>query len=147
MGIKNIEFYDENLHLENSEIFFFEALINYMDYMPKFVSLLKMNEIPNESSLLSGNNPDGFSSFDKKKHNYDLLENLAIQLKENFANYKNKFDEFERVILENIKFGNVSLKNKMSKNNDLNNKNNFKAENFISSENKNNLNKSNRLND
>ena len=64
---ENKKFYDENFILEGNEKFYFEGLINYMEYLRKFVDILKLNEIPNESCLLSGNNPDGFSAFDKKK--------------------------------------------------------------------------------
>lgn len=135
-----IEFYDECLHLENSEVFYFEALVNYMDYMQKFVSMLKINEIPNESYLLSGNNPDGISAFDKKKHNYDLLEKLAIQLNENFKHYKNKFDEFDMVVLNGINFNTKNDFNNKQKKKEINYKNdnlNFSEKEFET--NKNNI--------
>jgi len=138
-----IEFYDNDLYLDNCEIFYFEALFNYMDYMQRFVSLLKIYEIPAESFLLSGNNPDGYSSFDKKKHNYDLLEKLAIQLKENFSHFKNKFEEFEKTILEQTNFNFASLKNKKKKITSTSNENNnnkklinINGENLIKHENK-----------
>lgn len=145
---QKIEFFDESLLLENSEVFFFEALVAYMDYMQKFVGLLKINEIPNESYLLSGNNPDGVSAFDKKKHNYDLLEKLAIQLKENFLFYKNKFDEFDKVVLENtnLSFDNLNL-NRNKKIITINNNNDFnkpeKSINNLDNININNNNKNN----
>jgi len=55
-----------------------------------------------------------------------LLEKLAIQLKENFLFYKNRFDEFEKVVLENINlsFDSFSLnRKKTAKNNDCNDSN------------------------
>ena len=71
-----------------------------MEYLRKFVDILKLNEIPNESCLLSGNNPDGFSAFDKKKHNYDIIEKLKLQLKEIYEYFKEKFEKFSDFILD-----------------------------------------------
>ena len=113
---ENKKFYDENFILEGNEKFYFEGLINYMEYLRKFVDILKLNEIPNESCLLSGNNPDGFSAFDKKKHNYDIIEKLKLQLKEIYEYFKEKFEKFSDFILD---------KNSFEKDTDFFKENNF----------------------
>jgi hypothetical protein len=107
----NNEFYDNSLLVPKFKQFIFEAMVFYIKYYEEILGILKKNDMKSESELLTGNNVDNeLSGFGKKKNNHDVIERIAIQMKELFSKYKNYFNESSDYILggelNNYKFKN-----------------------------------------
>jgi hypothetical protein len=92
-------YYDEGLIVGDYMNFAFEGLVYYIKYYEELLAILKKNDVQCESELLTGNNVDNeISGFGKKKHNYDIIERISIQMKEIFAKYRGYFYNSSQVL-------------------------------------------------
>lgn len=83
------KFCDEELLVPGYQDYIFEALLHYIEYYKEMLKIMKNNDITCESELLTGNNVDeSVSIFAKRKHNYDVVERVSMQVKALFGEYK-----------------------------------------------------------
>jgi RNA-dependent RNA polymerase len=86
------KYFDDDLVLPGYEKYIFEALYYYSKYYKDILYIIKTNEIQNESELLTGNNVDESSTFGKRKHNYDVIERIAVFMTEKFKEFSDYFE-------------------------------------------------------
>lgn len=108
-------YYDEGLLVPDFMNFAFEGLVNYIKYYEELLGILKKNDVQCESELLTGNNVDNEQNgFGKKKHNYDIIERISIQMKEIFSKYKGYFYNSSQVLFDKNGI-NYQLRNSQTK--------------------------------
>ena len=98
-------YYDETFVKKRKwEYFGLIAMLLYKEYYEEIMNILKKNEIPTESVLLTGNNIDNEASvYSKKKNNYDLRERVTNEMVELFRKFKIYFDENVNFLFRNNK--------------------------------------------
>jgi hypothetical protein len=105
-------YFDPDMIIPGFENYMLEALHFYGKYYNEILSVIKTNEIQNESELLTGNNVDESSTFGKRKHNYDVIERIAVFMAEKFKQYSNYFEN-SNCYVSNVKISALnSNKNK-----------------------------------